>query len=357
MATPPTYYISLVIRINKLYFVGPYASKGDAQDATRNHAIAITNLPFSYFEFNYCADKQAGEPNHAGESGGPSVWFHWTPVSNETITVTTKRSDFDTLLAVYTGSSVNALALVANNDDISNGNKQSTVTFAATAGTTYRIAEDGYNGAAGGLVLNLRPPANDDFPTAFQLSGLTGGTKGYNVAASKEPYETAHAADVGGHSVWYRWTAPMSGPVDFNSAGSTFDTTLGVYTGTVVTNLTTIANNDDDVETGGLLTSRLWFYATAGSNYWIAVDGFGGDVGDLSLNWNMDCRVTMETLPDGHVKISLTGVDWHRYTLLSSTDFTTWVTNHPTITMLGGTNQFTNSSLFDRQFFRAIRAP
>ncbi len=321
------------------------------------NALGITNLPFSHFEFNYCADKQSGEPSHAGNSGGPSVWFHWTPVSNETITVTTKRSDFDTLLAVYTGNAVNALTLVANNDDASNVNKQSSVTFAANAGTTYRIAVDGYNGAAGGMVLNLRPPANDDFAAPFPLGGLAGQTNGYNVGASKESYEAAHASDVGGHSLWYRWTAPMSGPVDFNTAGSTFDTTLAVYTGTVVTNLTAVANNDDDVETGGLLTSRLWFYATAGSNYWIAVDGFGGDTGDVNLNWNMDCRLTLEKLPDGSVKITLTGVDWHRYTLLGSTDFSSWATNHPTITMLGGKNQFTNSALFDRRFFRAIRVP
>jgi len=39
----------------------------------------------------------------------------------------------------------------------------------------------------------------------------------------------AHAGEVGGHSVWFRWTAPASGPVDFNTVGSDFNTTLAVY--------------------------------------------------------------------------------------------------------------------------------
>ena len=78
--------------------------------------------------------------------------------------MSTKRSDFDTLLAVYTGDSVDQLTPVASNDDIILGEyQQSYLSFPATAGTTYRIAVDGYAGAVGTVVLNVDPPANDDF--------------------------------------------------------------------------------------------------------------------------------------------------------------------------------------------------
>ena len=60
---------------------------------------------------------EAGEPNHAGQTGGHSVWFSWTPSSDHIATLSTKRSDFDTLLAVYTGDSVDQLTPVASNDD------------------------------------------------------------------------------------------------------------------------------------------------------------------------------------------------------------------------------------------------
>ena len=205
-----------------------------------------------------------------------------------------------------------------------------------------------------GVVSFAQAPANDDFAQAAVISGTSGATNGSTLEASKEPYERAHAGEVGGHSVWYRWTAPASGPVDFNTLGSDFNTTLAVYTGGSVTNLTPIASNNDDV--GGVFTSRVDFDAVAGTAYQIAVDGSGGDAGNLVLNWNMDSWLGIAGLQDGDCRISLTGVNWQRYTLLSSTDLFVWNTNTPTITMSGVSHQFTNHGSLDRQFFRGSRS-
>jgi hypothetical protein len=324
------------------------------------NAIVIPQVPFSFTEFKTCATKEPGEPNHAGNSGGHSVWFSWTPSVNQTIVVNTRNSDFDTLLAIYTGSTVSSLSLVAANDDIiPNRYPQSEVSFAAIAGTTYRIAVDGYGGAVGTVVLNVGPPGNDEFANAYRLSGVSGQTNGSNYAASKEPMERAHAGDVGGHSVWYQWTAPATGPVDINTVGSTFNTTLAVYTGTVLTNLNPIASNIDDAEGAGL-ASRVDFWASAGTNYRIAIDGFGGAIGNFILSWNMDSSLTVDRLPDGTIQLNLTGVDWQRYTLFSSPDQATWGTNSPTFTMMGGSHQFTNnpatnSPSLRQELFRARR--
>src|SRR5205814_2055031 len=62
---------------------------------------------------NVDATKETGEPNHAGNAGGKSVWWNWTAPDNNSVTFTTKGSGFDTLLAVYTGASVSALTAVA----------------------------------------------------------------------------------------------------------------------------------------------------------------------------------------------------------------------------------------------------
>jgi len=183
------------------------------------NGMVITNTPFTFSELNGCATKEPLEPNHAGNPGGHSVWFKWTPATNQTAVITTRRSDFDTLLAVYTGDNYLNLNLIASNDDIVSGVfLQSQVSFAATAGTTYHIAMDGWNGAGGTVVLNVVPPPNDDFATATVLSGTSGATHGYTIEASKEPSERAHAGDVGGHSVWYHWTAPASGTPASNSS-------------------------------------------------------------------------------------------------------------------------------------------
>jgi hypothetical protein len=343
----------------------PGCTSGPPNDYFTN-AQLVAGLPFSFSEFNVCATKEPGEPSHAGNSGGHSVWFSWTPTSSHVAVVNTKNSDFDTTLGVYTGTHVSGLSVVASNDDIIPAiYVQSSVSFPAVAGTTYHIAVDGYSSAVGTVVLNVDPPGNDDFENAFPLSGLTGSTNGSNFAASKVSYgtgastvrEPAHAGDVGGHSVWYSWVAPASGPVDFNTMGSTFSTDLAVYTGNSLTNLTTIAGNIDDPEGSGL-DSRVDFFAKAGTKYQIVIDGFGGATGNYMLNWNMASSLTIERLPGGKAHLSLSGVDWQRYTLMGSSNFVSWSTNTPTITMMGGMHHFTNSTAtnLNRQFYRVFRS-
>jgi VCBS repeat-containing protein len=57
---------------------------------------------------------------------------------------------------------------------------------------------------------------------------------------------------------------------------------LAVYTGTTVSNLTTIVYNDDIGS--GIYTSSVSFLAGAGTVYQIAVDGYGGAQGNIVLN-------------------------------------------------------------------------
>jgi hypothetical protein len=325
-----------------------------ANDAFSN-AIAVYTIPFTFAEFSECATKETGEPRHAGDSGGHSVWFNWTPTSNHTAVITTKRSDFDTLLGVYTGNTVNSLSVVASNDDITPGDfVQSFVSFPAIAGTTYRIAVDGYAGAVGTVTLNVDPPGNDDFANAYLISGASGSTNGFSIAASKELFEPAHAFDVGGRSIWYRWTAPYSAPVEFNTVGSSFDTTLAIYTGTIVTNLTVVAANNDDV--GGAVISRVGFNALAGVTYRIAVDGLQGDSGNAVLNWNMFSQLAISPAPEGQIGVSFTGVNWQRYGLQASSNLITWSTQAMR-TMSGGSQQYFDSPSDGPRYYRTVRLP
>src|SRR3989442_10607968 len=103
---------------------------------------------------NWSSAVDSSDPNHAGNVGGKSVWWSWTAPSAGSVTINTFGSTFDTLLGVYTGTSVSALTTVASNDD-SGGTMQSSATFNAVAGTTYQIAVDGYNAASGNITLNL----------------------------------------------------------------------------------------------------------------------------------------------------------------------------------------------------------
>src|SRR5439155_7230534 len=93
------------------------------------------------------------EPNRAGNPGGASVWYARTAPSDSPATFDTALSGFDTLLAVYTGSTVSNLTLVASNNDISASNTRSRLTFVPVPGTVYRIAVDGADGANGPFTL------------------------------------------------------------------------------------------------------------------------------------------------------------------------------------------------------------
>lgn len=112
--------------------------------------------------FNTNASKESGEPNHASNAGGRSVWWKWTAPSTGSVTLTTSGSVFDTTLGVYVGSSVTALTMIVSNDDVQAGVIQySSVSFSAVGGTTYYFAVDGFNASdghgadCGGVTLNL----------------------------------------------------------------------------------------------------------------------------------------------------------------------------------------------------------
>jgi hypothetical protein len=145
------------------------------------------------------------------------------------------------------------------------------------------------------VVAGYRAPSNNSFASAYSLSGSSGTTTGNNLGATKESGEPLHAGNSGGKSVWWRWTAPASGAVTFDTLGSSFDTLLAAYTGTTVSSLTLKASNND---INGSLNrqSHLTFSAVSGTTYCIAVDGYnagsGAVSGNLKLNWSMPLAST-----------------------------------------------------------------
>ncbi|MFM8792828.1 MAG: PPC domain-containing protein, partial [Solirubrobacterales bacterium] len=123
------------------------------------------------------------------------------------------------------------------------------------------------------------PPANDNFANATTLNVLS-GTNGTTVGATRETGEPSHGPG-SARSAWYRWTAPSGGTLTLNTLGSSYDTLLGVYTGSAVNSLTQRAVNDDNGSGGNW--SRVTFPVTAGTAYSIAIDGYNGTSGSTVL--------------------------------------------------------------------------
>ena len=144
------------------------------------------------------------------------------------------------------------------------------------------------NGLGGFSAAIASGPANDNLAAAQILTGPSGTVAGSNVDATGETGETLNTPEsVPVGSVWYAWQAPSAGTTVLDTCGSGFDTTLGVYTGSAVDALTSVAANDDDPLAICGQESRVTFDATAGQTYYVSVDGSGSNEGAITLSWNV----------------------------------------------------------------------
>ncbi len=82
-------------------------------------------------------DDPATPQCNINDGGRVTVWYKYSPSTDTAIALDTETADYDTFIAVWTGTR-NNLTLVACNDD-ANGTKQSALAFQVVGGTTYYI--------------------------------------------------------------------------------------------------------------------------------------------------------------------------------------------------------------------------
>ncbi|WP_334194054.1 RCC1 domain-containing protein [Pararhodobacter sp.] len=331
---------------------------------------------------NVNATAEAGQPTLAAGATN-TVWWRYIPTVNGQLTVSTCGSDFDSVVAVFTGAAVNALTPVAENDDFCGLN--ASVTFQALAGTEYQIAVAGKLDASGTIALNLSMnpaapattttmlvspgngaqategdsvlfqasvsaaqgvvngmvsfrrdgteigqgaldaqgqahlsvatlpvgtyqitahflgsagftasasaarvltivprvvvrPANDDFANRITIAA-PGTVTGTTIDATAEAGQPVIEGFSDANAVWWRFTPATDGTLTINTCGSDLDTVLAVFTGVAVNALSLVGEDDDTC----LYQSEVAFVATAGVEYQIAVAGYNGEEGDITL--------------------------------------------------------------------------
>ena len=251
-----------------------------------------------------------------------SAWFAWTAPVNGSAEFDTLGSSYDTVLSVWTSTNSSpvmcdgSLTNLISDDDtgkylFNNFGDPGTsyLTFQAVAGTTYYVSVDSFDdgvftnaGSFGPYLLNwdeTPAPPNDDFTNAWVLTGLTGITNGDNAAATLEPCEAGgvNTDDNGfvnvSNSVWFAWTAPASGPAEFDTIGSDFDTVLSVWTttnGLCDESLVNVVSDDNSGGFSSAFSSQLTFSAVAGTTYYLSVAGSANNpdfnIGSYVLEWD-----------------------------------------------------------------------
>ncbi len=265
------------------------AGEGNAAPANDSFSgaqtIVLNGNTVSVAASNTDATKEAGEPDHAENPGGKSVWFNFTPASTMNVRINVMNTNFDTLLAVYTGNSVDNLTFVGSNDNCSNiCEGASTVDLMLVGGQTYRIAVDGANhglGIGSGnftlAILSLAAPFQDNLETPYDLgTNFTGSIAGNNYNATAEPNEQIHMGGTPAtKSVWYRWKPDGNYSVDFELTEN-YWSVISVWSSNVPSpthaQLTRVAAETDG--TAYLFNKyRVTFFAESSKYYFISVDG------------------------------------------------------------------------------------
>jgi hypothetical protein len=119
-------------------------------------AVVITTLRFTDILNTSEATSAADDPANDCVIGGHTVWYQFTPSEDMRINANTFGSDYDTGIAVYTGTR-GALTQITCNDDAVPGNFiQSNLNFDAVAGQTYFFMVGSFGDSDGGnLVFNV----------------------------------------------------------------------------------------------------------------------------------------------------------------------------------------------------------
>lgn len=138
--------------------------------------------PFPYLDPSdtTSATTQAGEPvqSCAGGALNNTIWYKFTPAASATYRIDTIGSNYDTVLSVWTGSTLISLTEQAC-DDQGGGGGTSALTIALTAGTEYFIRV-GSVSAGGGTIselsIELEPSLAMDIAEAMTVDpGLVTG--------------------------------------------------------------------------------------------------------------------------------------------------------------------------------------
>ena len=305
--------------------------------------ITIGGCPVTITGCNVDATTEVGEPYYHGyDHGGASIWWSWRAPENGTVTISSAGSGFRTLMAVYTGTSLENLAFVA-------GRGWGEQSFKAVGGTTYQIAVDA--GQRGQITLAIRranSPPNDDFANRIVLTGGAAVAYGSNSDATREPDEPRILGGYGGASVWWSWTAPFDARLVVN-ANFTGTGLLGVYTGNALDDLSVVASQYID--------GRITFQAVAGTTYQIAVDTFGDDRGAIRLQVFPETPrfEWVRTWPNAGLQMALAAEPSRAYVVEASGDLINWMPIQKNWSFTGST-LFTNSDFtqFQRRFYRAV---
>jgi hypothetical protein len=251
-----------------------------------------------------------------GGTEDDDVWFSFTATStsHRISILNAVGSTTDMYHSLWTGADCNSLALVTgscSDADVSNPTGLSigqiyyvrVYTWNATAGqtTTFNVC----------VGTPPPPPTNDNFatPIAISCGNSYSGDTSTPVTLDEDNAPDGFGTFLTAPNLWYSFTGSGSAQtVTLDLCGSSYDSSVLVYTGTSG-NLTLVAANDDACGTLGT-RSQVSFESNGTTTYYITVAGYNANVGAFTMNVtcaavtppavaNQDCATALNVQVDG----------------------------------------------------------
>jgi hypothetical protein len=139
-------------------FAGP-ASAAPANDDFADRQVLTGTSPIATGS-NVAATTEVGEPE-ATAGVDATIWYSWTAPFTGPAFFDMPESDFDTLLAIYTGNTFGGLNEIDHDDD-GGPHNTSRIEFDAVQGVTYQLQVDGFDTDEGIVRLRGNPVSFDD---------------------------------------------------------------------------------------------------------------------------------------------------------------------------------------------------
>ncbi len=277
---------NLVLNVNEI----PRPHNDDIGTAT-----TVSALPYQNTQSVQWATLAQTEITSSCSAGAvASVWYQYTPSSDQVVRLDTFTSDYDTVLSVWSGTPESLMELACSNDEASQ--LQSQLSLALTGQTTYYVNISNAGEAAGTLVFNFseqRPPSNDGLVQAQVITSLpyTQTQSVYDATLEAEEVMPTCAIPVG--SVWYQYVPTSDQVVRINTLGSDYDTVISVWTGTLSAPIE-LACNDNEGDSG---QSQVDVTLIAGTPYYLNVGSVNSTMGQLTMN------LSLLTVPDNDAMV------------------------------------------------------
>ncbi len=232
-----------------------------------------------------CGDSITGETTNDTDSGGnpaPDEFFSYTGSGDAelvTISLCGTATDYNSFVRVYDSCDLTN-EIIANDDSCG---AQSEVSFYSDGTSTYLIMVEGADSESGNFSLEVTcetPVENDVCEDALPIAcgeTITGSTDGATVDSAP----ACSSVPITAPGVWYSFTDDSGLVTDYTISlcDSDYDTKVSVYTGTCGDLVCETANDDSCGS-----QSEATFQGDGNTTYYILVNGFGGAIGNYSLN-------------------------------------------------------------------------